>query len=131
MNFCQCVDSHDIIWEAQQNHFQLKFGFCRNTGGRWLTQSQFFKIKTTIIQNGDFVGSLSQYGGVPKIQPKKKITSKITKKMGHFKEKIICLKLFIMQKKHYFFPFRESQLSRGCLKGSPINNTRYHKRSTV
>ena len=76
MNFCQCVDSHDLIWGAKQNHLRLKFGFCRNTGGRWLTQSQLLKPKPQSYKTVILLGPCRNMGGGPQVQPK--ITSKIT-----------------------------------------------------
>ena len=45
-----------------QNKFSDKVGILSQQGF-FLTQSYLFNTKTTTIQNGDFVGILSQYGG--------------------------------------------------------------------
>ena len=79
-----------------------KLGFCPKGGGGGLTQSQLFK--TTTIQNGDFVGILSQYVGCSQVPTKK--TPKITKKcvifvISFFHQPYFSLRIFHdFQKKH-------------------------------
>ena len=60
----------DMMRGACKTNFRPKLGFCpKEGGGGGLTKSQFFK--TTTIQNGDFVGILSQYGGGSPVPIKK------------------------------------------------------------
>ena len=62
---------------ACKTNFWPKLGFCPNGSDPIPT----FETKTTTIQNGDFVGILSQYGGGSIVPTKKspKMPSKITK----------------------------------------------------
>ena len=78
---------------ALKTTFLVKLGIFSQHGGVGLSwpNPNYSKTQTITIQNVDFVGILSQYGGVPQYQPKK--SPKITnhKKMGLFHEQLICL----------------------------------------
>ena len=92
-------NTNALIGEALKQIFGQSWDFVPRRGGEGLTKSQLFQTKTTTIQKGDFVKILLQYSGGSPVLTKNHIKnhkkshkkSPITKKMGLFHEKIICL----------------------------------------